>query len=193
MTERTQRSQEIVDEFVRRAHGDLDGVQEMLREDPKLLNARSRLDELPLGAAAHVGNKEIAEYLLSQGALLEICAAAMLGMNEVVQEALEADPAVANARGAHGIPILFHAAIGGNYDLARFLVERGAEVTPGGAGAALHAAIRVGHAEMARWLIDLGADVSAPDFQGKTPLERAEQYGRTEIAAMLRRWSTAIS
>jgi ankyrin repeat protein len=192
MTERTQRSQEIVDEFVRRAHGDLSGVREMLREDAELLNSRSGLDESPLGAAAHVGNKEIAEYLLSQGALLEICAAAMLGMNEVVQEALEADPAVANARGAHGIPILFHAAIGGNYELARLLVERGADVTPAGAGAALHAAIRVGHTEMARWLIDLGADVSAPDFQGKTPLERAGQYGRTEIAETLQQRGAAI-
>jgi ankyrin repeat protein len=192
MTQRERPFQEIVDEFVRRAHGDLDGVREMLRENPELLNARSRLDESPLGAAAHVGNKEIAEYLLSQGALLEICAAAMLGMVEVVQEALETDPTVANARGAHGIPILFHAAIGGNYELAHLLVKRGAEVTPAGAGAALHAAIRVGHAEMARWLIDLGADVSAPDFQGKTPVERAEQYGRTEIAETLRQRGAAI-
>lgn len=60
--------QETIDAFVNRAHGDLDGVKEMLARQPALLHARSNAGETALGAAAHVGNRSIAEYLLQQGA-----------------------------------------------------------------------------------------------------------------------------
>ncbi|MDR5682660.1 MAG: ankyrin repeat domain-containing protein [Armatimonadota bacterium] len=132
--DRCELPQEVVDEFVRREHGDLDGVRQMVRAHPELVNACSSAGETPLRAAAHVGHKEIAAYLVSEGAELGICAAAMLGMDDFVRQAVEADPALANARGAHGIPILFHAAIGSDHELVRFLVERGSEVTLARAG-----------------------------------------------------------
>ena len=58
-------------------------------------------------------NKQIANYLLEQGARLDIFAAAMLGNLAVVKAALEAYPEAVNTPGPHGIPLYVHAEAGG--------------------------------------------------------------------------------
>ena len=77
--------------------------------------------ETGLGAAAHMGNREIALFLLESGASLDLFAAAMLGYVDVVRETLVAHPELRNATGAHGIPLLVHAQQGGEH--ARGVVE----------------------------------------------------------------------
>jgi hypothetical protein len=69
--------------------------------------------ETGLGAAAHVGRRDIAEYLLEHGARLDVFAAAMLGEVEIVRAMLEAQPDLRDARGPHGIPLRAHAEAGG--------------------------------------------------------------------------------
>jgi ankyrin repeat protein len=178
-------NQETIDQFVIFSHGNMAGVREMLAADPTLINSRSTLNESPLGAASHVGNRAMAEYLLSEGAEMELPAAAMLGMDDEVRRQVDANPALANAAGAHGIPILFHTVIGGNFELAKYLAERGADTGPAQAGALLHAAIHAGNVEMASWVIDLGADLNSLDYEQKTPVQRAEESGSQEMIALL--------
>ena len=105
-----------VNEFVARAHGDLDYVRSALAGEPGLLNAAWDWGggdwETALGAAAHVGRRDIALYLIERGARVDIFAAAMLGWLEVVQAVLAADPAARDAPGPHGIPLIAHAAAG---------------------------------------------------------------------------------
>jgi ankyrin repeat protein len=177
-------SAELVEEFVIAAHGNLAKVRTLLAATPALLNIPwAKFDELPLAAAAHMGNRAIAEYLLAAGAPLTVCTAAMLGDTAQVTAYLDADPALANATGAHGIPILFHAAMSGNIAVAELLVAQG-----GGAGqdAALHGAVSHGRTEMVRWLLGRGADPNTLDFAGKTTLRAALDGGHTEIADLLR-------
>jgi hypothetical protein len=69
--------------------------------------------ESPLGAAAHVGQRSVAEFLLGRGARVDIFAAAMLGMTGVVKAFVTALPGVQRALGPHGIPLLAHATAGG--------------------------------------------------------------------------------
>jgi len=110
-------SPELVSEFVRKAHSDLSRVQELLAQEPKLVNACWDWGggdfESALGAAAHTGRREIAEFLLDNGARMDIFAAAMLGHLAVVKAAIAACPSARNAPGAHGIPLLAHAKMGG--------------------------------------------------------------------------------
>ncbi len=181
-------SQETIDTFVNNAHGNMAGVQEMLAEDPDLLNTRSTLDESPLDAAAHVGNRAMAEYLLSQGAELNFPAAVMLGMTERVVSDLDADPSLAQSSGAHGIPVLFHAVVGGDLEMVKLLIERGADIDAivGPNATALNAAAWRGDETMAAWLLEYGANPDAKDFEGKTALQRAEENGHESIAAMIR-------
>ena len=66
-------------------------------------------------------DREIALFLLENGAALDLFAAAMLGYVEIVQAMLAEHPELRDARGAHGIPLLVHAQQGG--EQARAVVE----------------------------------------------------------------------
>ncbi|MBO7748577.1 ankyrin repeat domain-containing protein [Paenibacillus sp. MWE-103] len=108
---------ELVQSFVGSAHGDLDRVKELLEQEPGLLNAAWDWGggdwETALGAAAHMGRRDIALYLLGKGARLDLFAAAMLGKLEIVKALLADDPARKDALGPHGIPLIAHAQAGG--------------------------------------------------------------------------------
>ena len=107
----------LVEEFVGKAHGDLDTVRDLLEREPALVNAAWDWGggdwETGLGAAAHMGAREIALYLLEHGARMDVFAAAMLGETEVVRALLAAHPELRDARGPHGIPLVEHARKGG--------------------------------------------------------------------------------
>jgi hypothetical protein len=89
----------------------------MLDAEPRLLRATWDWGggdfETALGAAAHMGRRDIAALLLERGAQLDLFAAAMLGEMTIVRAALEARPSLARVPGPHGIPLLAHAKAGG--------------------------------------------------------------------------------
>jgi len=109
---------ELVQEFVGKSRGDLERVKELLAQEPALINASWDWGggdwETGLGAAAHMGRVDIANYLLEHGARLDLFAAAMLGKLEIVRAALDAYPDAINTLGPHGIPLIAHAQAGGN-------------------------------------------------------------------------------
>ena len=107
----------VVQEFVGKAHGDLNRVSEMLAQEPALVNATWDWGggdfETALGAASHMGRQDIANFLLENGARLDLFAAAMLGKLDILKGALTAYPAAINIPGPHGIPLIAHAEAGG--------------------------------------------------------------------------------
>ena len=109
---------ETVQAFVANAHGDLEVVGALLSEEPALANAAWDWGggdwETGLGAAAHMGRRDIALFLLENGARLDIFAAAMLGDVEVVRAMLAAYPEKRDELGPHGIPLVPHARAGGD-------------------------------------------------------------------------------
>jgi hypothetical protein len=109
---------ELVREFVAKSHGDLARVRELLAAQPRLLNAAWDWGggdwETGLGAAAHVGRRDIAFFLIGEGARMDIFAAAMLGHIEIVRATLDAFPDAWKWPGPHGIPLLRHAEAGGD-------------------------------------------------------------------------------
>jgi hypothetical protein len=117
MTNKEALRPEMVHEFVGCAHGDLQRVKELLEQEPMLVNASWDWGggdwETGLGAASHMGRKDIALYLLEKGARMDIFAATMLGKVEIVQAMLKAFPAARALRGPHGISLMDHAKVGG--------------------------------------------------------------------------------
>jgi ankyrin repeat protein len=108
----------LVQEFVIAAHGNLDRARELLAQESGLINACWDWGggdfETALGGAAHMGRKDIADYLLENGARLDLFAAAMLGKLDIVKAALDAYPEAINTPGPHGIPLIAHAKAGGD-------------------------------------------------------------------------------
>ena len=103
--------------IVSAAHRNFDAVRELVREQPAL--AKASWDwgfgdwESALGAAAHTGAREIAEYLIAHGARPTIFSSAMMGEVDVVRAAIRAQPDLATLDGPHGIALLNHARAGG--------------------------------------------------------------------------------
>ena len=129
----------LVQEFVGKAHADLDGVKEMLLREPALVNSSWDWGggdwETGLGAAAHMGRRDIALYLLEHGARIDLFAAAMLGNFDIVRATLETYPDSINIPGPHGIPLIAHALAGGNealqvYEYLKSLSSQEAEAQP---------------------------------------------------------------
>ncbi len=106
-----------VREVVNAAHSDAAKVKELVKAHPALANAWWDWGfgdwESPLGAAAHTGQRGIAEFLLGQGARIDLFATAMLGMTDVVKALVAARPGVQRTLGPHGITLLAHAKAGG--------------------------------------------------------------------------------
>ncbi len=116
---------EHVQAFVANAHGDLQYVREALTEQPALVNAAWDWGggdwEAALGAAAHMGRRQIALLLLEHGARLDLFAAAMLGYFDIVSTVLADFQDMREAKGPHGIPLIEHARAGG--EDARAILE----------------------------------------------------------------------
>jgi ankyrin repeat protein len=193
MTQSTAPPIEQIREFVLAGHGNLARVKEMLAEAPALLNAayqwREDDYETALQAAAHVGNRAIAEYLLAQGAPLDICTAAMLGRQAEVERLVAGNSAQIDAAGAHGIALLTHAALSGDLALVQWLFAHGARA---GASAALFNAVNLENAELAGWLLRNGdPDLGWKNYEGKTALMVATERGLEPIAQLLREHGAA--
>jgi len=128
---------ELVREMVTVSHFDLKRVQELTAARPSLVNASWDWGfgdwETPLGAASHMGNRPIAEFLLSRGAPPTLFSAAMLGQLETVKAMLAATPGIERDRGPHSISLLGHARMGGerSREVLEWLKPReGAESDP---------------------------------------------------------------
>lgn len=122
---------EIVKEFVVAGHGNLDKVKSMLADYPNLIYSRydwgSGDFEEAIEGAGHLGNQEIATYLIEKGARVNLFVLTMLGKTELVKPVLEAYPKLLTALGAHGFTLLHHAKVGGENakELYTYLERKG--------------------------------------------------------------------
>ena len=178
---------EQIKAFVIAGHGNLEAVKTMLEAEPQLLNTafewRPDDSETALQGASHVGNVEIAEYLLAQGAPMQITTAAMLGRRSELEAMLDGYPDLIHENGAHGITLLTHAALSGNADLVSSLYARGATT---GASMALNLATDCGYGEVVGFLLETAKpDLNWKNMKGSTALEIAREGSNAAMIALL--------
>ncbi len=122
----------LVKEFVGVCHRDMARAKALLEEFPTLLNAAHDWGggdfETGLGAASHVGFKDLARFLLERGAQANIFTACLFGEMEVVKATYKAFPQILKARGPHGFSLLHHAEQGGEdaLEVRDYLLSLGA-------------------------------------------------------------------
>ncbi len=109
-------SPKIISEVVGKSHFDLDRVKELVDKRPELSRSvwewRFGDFESAIGAASHVGRRDIALYLMSKGARPTIFTFAMLGHFQVVKSIIESSNGIQKITGPHGISLLDHAFAG---------------------------------------------------------------------------------
>jgi len=143
-------------------------IQELLAQDPGLVNAYSQDGWTPLHLAALYSHTEAAKLLLD-------CGADVHALTEGIRFV------------SAGTPL--HAAVAaGHADLATLLLDAGADPnTPDGDGyAPLHLAAATGNADAVRLLLQEGANPNAA-VEGKTPLALARERGNVEVVETLQR------
>lgn len=124
---------DLVKDWIGSCHGNFERVKELYAKEPRLLNAvRDHGDgdfESGLEAAGHVGNRDIALFLLENGARMNIFCAAMLGYLPTVKAILKAHPSLKTSSGPHGLKLIHHAEKGGKQAAAvlKYLKKIGAE------------------------------------------------------------------
>ena len=123
--------------------GSPEHVKRYLTDDPALVNRPFDQGGTPLEVAAEAGHMEVGMLLVQDGAEVDIFSAASLGLQAQVETLLRHDPALLDAKRR----------LGGYRPL--------------------HCAAECGHPEIARRLIQRGADVNARNAWGFTPLHLA--------------------
>jgi ankyrin repeat protein len=171
--------------------GDLPRVKYLVQSNPRAVNVGDEFGITPLHFAAINNQREVVEYLIAQGALINtrthkgitpLYGACSEGRKEIAA-LLIARGAVVNAATVEGATPL-HAAP--TREVAELLIKHGAKVmalnkygyTP------LHIAALYGHIAVARYLISRGAGVNQKNVFGWTPLMEAV-YGNHGDAVLL--------
>ena len=157
-----------LDVFEAAALGDVDRLAELIDPDPRLVNEYAPDGFFPLGLAAFFKHADAAQVLLERGA-------------DANQQSRHAQIVVR--------PIHAAAADGGSVEIARRLLDAGADVNakqPGGF-TPLHAAAQDGNAELAELLLARGAHPEARLDDGRTAAEVAREQGHTDLAMRLER------
>ena len=172
-------------------------VQRLLGANPSLAAAHSPKGTSTVTAALFVrsgegfvpvGKNAVLPALLKNRAPIDrFEAAALSGRVRVAQE-IDADPGYLTAESGFGWTPLHFAAYGGNLEVAKLLLDRGAPIdrrantkfrnTP------LQVSLLTGEEEMAAFLVARGADVRIEQDEGFTALHEAAQIGSEKLIAL---------
>lgn len=166
-------------------NGQIEDIQATLSEDPSLANAREPDGNSAVLTAAYYQQPAIARLLVKYGALLDIFEAAAVGELEQVKRLIAENPENINAFASDGFQPLGLASFFGHLDVAKVLIEAGAEVDSASHNPLkvmpLHSAAAGSWVEVVRLLIAHGAPVNALQAEGFAPLHSAAQNGSVEI------------
>ena len=158
------RRKKALDIFEATALGSLDRLKQCLRDDPSLINSRSKDGFTALHFACFFGQPEAARLLIESGATVD---------------AVAANPTK--------VMPLHSAASARNLEAARLLLEHRAPVNARqqAGWVPIHAAAQNGDRPMVELLLKHGADPKLANDDGKTPAMVAREKGHAELAALL--------
>ena len=168
--------------------GDAAKASSLLDEDRSLLHAKSGTITAILLALYH-GHPEIAQLFVKRGAEPSFVEACAIGDRRRALELLGRDPSLLQSYSEDGFPGCGLAIFFQHPELARELIERGADVNAAARNpqrvAPVHAAATVRDYATMRLLLERGADPNARQQLGFTPFHSAASRGDVEMAKLL--------
>jgi ankyrin repeat protein len=160
---------------------DAAAVRQLVAADPSLAAARDEHGVSALMRARYRSDADVIAAVLERVDALDVFEAAAFGEVDRLAALVDADPGLIASYSGDGFTALHFAAFFGRPDAVRFLLGRGAEVDAFGrgwmTGTALHSAVSRAHADLARHLLDAGANPNARQSHGWTPLHSAAHNG----------------
>ena len=163
--------------------GDAARVAALLDADRSLLDGPGVLQSL------YRGRNDLVQLFLDRGHRLTFHEAAALGDVDRMREVLDADPSLLDAFGDDGFNALGLAVFFRHPEVARLLIDRGADVVAPARNAMkvapVHAAATQGDREMMQLLLEHGADPNARQQMDYTPLHSSANRGDDETARLL--------
>jgi len=169
--------------------GDLEKVKVLVVKNPSLVNAMDDTNIPPVLTAAYHGEMGIANFLVANGAKMDIFSSSALGLTYIVKNLVQKFPKLINAVGIDGYQPLGLACYFGRLETTQYLILHGADVNSPAVNeqriTPLHSAAAGRHFEIARLLLANGADVNAEQQGGFTALHAAAQNGQIEMIQLL--------
>jgi len=155
-----------LDVFEAASLGRLDQVKSLIRRSPSQVDSFTPDGLTPLALAAFLGHEEVVEFLLHQGADVNVTEH-KLGFNALTGAVNE-----------------------GHKNVIVLLLEHGANVNyryESGSAAPILTATMNGNVEIIKLLLAHGADVNTVGYDSKTPLKIALEKGQDEVVTILRK------
>ncbi len=178
--------------------GDLVKVKELVKQNPSLISTKDKMGNTPLHMAAANDHKDVAEFLLENGADVNArdsnggftpldAALSSYHYKNMVVLLLEKGANV-NAKADNGLTPLHEVAMRGQKDAAEMLLSKNPDVDArdNQGNTPLLWALLMGRSDVAELLVTKNADVNARNNQGTTPLFLAKQRGNAKLEDLLR-------
>jgi len=169
--------------------GDKAAVDVLLNAEPGLLRFTAPNGSSVLLLTAYYGHAELAEVFVRHGAKPDVFEASALGDLETVRKLVGSDRALANGFAEDGFFPLGLAAFFGHRAIVEFLLKNGADVKTAARNAqkvtALHGAVARRDVEIAKMLLEAGADPNARQERGFVPLHDAAANGNAALVELL--------
>ena len=180
-------SVEKLEEYI--AAADLVALNDLLLRDPSLATQNTSLNVSPLMLSCYYKKPAVTELLLKFVTEINLFEASAAGKFDVVAHILYTHPDAVNDYAPDGFTPLGLACYFGQFEVARYLVLKGADVNlPSNNGFQvfpIHSAAAGNYNDIARMLIENGAQVNVKQQAGATPLHSAAQNGNLELLILL--------
>ncbi len=168
--------------------GDGSAVEAMLDSDASLARARNAQQVSAVLMAIYTRHAELVPIFERHGAL-DIFEAAAAGRLDRLRELVATDRSLIGGYSGDGFPVLGIAAFFGRRDAVVFLLAQGADVNAAARNrqrvTALHAAVAGPDPDIARLLVEHGADPTARQEAGYTALHEVASKGLLDLARVL--------
>jgi ankyrin repeat protein len=180
-------SVELLEQYITEA--DLPGLNNLLTQNPALATQITSHKVSPLMLSCYYKQPEVTKLLLKFVDEIDLFEASAAGKFDVVAHIVFNHPDAVNLYADDGFTPLGLACYFGRSEVARYLVLKGADVNlPSNNGFnvfPLHSAAAGNYTNIARMLIDNGAQVNVKQQAGSTPLHSAAQTGNLELLILL--------
>ncbi|MBN8728961.1 MAG: ankyrin repeat domain-containing protein [Acidobacteria bacterium] len=169
--------------------GDVAALEAVLAAHPETLHHRNQMGQGAVLLAQYHRKPEAVRFLLARQPELTLHEACASGVQDRVESILQDVPRMIDAHSPDGFTPLSLACFFGHVELAKWLINRGANLDLAATNpmqvAPLHAAASGRHLEIARALLEGGANPNARQQGGFTPLHAAAQNGDVEMTRLL--------